>query len=144
MISSTSDDFPPVNWWWCEVSESEQWWMNEGENSIKAQRCIFHSTNKDNRNQNMLCIVFSLHPVTFLLMNTISKSVWLTCILSESPEHPISGFICSTITLQTETAGKTHAVRFFQRMKVESDAGATSSDHSVNYKSDSWKLNWKM
>lgn len=33
--------------------------MNDGENSIKAQRCIFHSTNKDNRNQNVVCCVCS-------------------------------------------------------------------------------------
>lgn len=29
------------------VSVCVQRWMKEGENSIKAQRCIFHSTNKD-------------------------------------------------------------------------------------------------
>lgn len=38
--------------------------MNDGENSIKAQRCIFHSTNKDNRNQNVVCCVCSS---TFIL-----------------------------------------------------------------------------
>lgn len=75
---------------WCSVSVREReewmWWLSDGENSIKAQRCIFHSTNKDNRNQNELFVFpqqsFSTKKIHFQKLSTFG----LTSI--QSPIHP--------------------------------------------------------
>lgn len=78
---------------WCSVSVREReewmWWLSDGENSIKAQRCIFHSTNKDNRNQNELFVFpqqsFSTKKIHFQKLSTFGLTC---CILLFN--HPVT------------------------------------------------------
>lgn len=92
MISSISDASELKCW--CSVSEreSEERWMNDGENSIKAQRCIFHSTNKDNRNQNVVCCVCSSTFILHCYKLLVQVQQFVTNPKQNSPESLLAHY----------------------------------------------------
>lgn len=74
-------DVRPVNWRAVMFSlrgreRERERWMSEGENSIKAQRCIFHSTNKDNRNQSRLRLLLYTQWARWGCNSTLSSPSW--------------------------------------------------------------------